>query len=193
MVAWREKNVKHNGRLDQTKKRVVMSNKNIMLVASARMDKNNKRDENILIRMSKAARDNLGIGKIVSLSPKPDSTSSNTALRVFRAYSKDLDEAREKFKPRDMARICFVTSRTYRKITNGKSYVESVWISTTENRNITVGADPEFLLFKNDEVVRANSILPYNGSIGSDGAMAEIRPQPSAHPGELVKNIRDII
>jgi len=56
-----------------------------------------------------------------------------------------------------------------------------------------IGADPEFLLFDNENnVVRANNILQKPGKIGSDGAMIEIRPDPTPDPLKLVKNMKDI-
>ena len=42
-------------------------------------------------------------------------------------------------------------------------------------------------------IVRANNVLSYNGPVGCDGAMAEVRPVPAITPEELVKNIEVLL
>jgi len=63
---------------------------------------------------------------------------------------------------------------------------------------LTLGADPEFVLVANGELLPASRFFPLTGQVGCDAfvnrdtgehPLAELRPPPAAEPGELVANI----
>lgn len=59
---------------------------------------------------------------------------------------------------------------------------------------VTLGCDPEFLLFDSrHKILPANYWLPTKGFVGSDGPLAELRPSPAAHEDEVVENLRRLI
>ena len=79
-------------------------------------------------------------------------------------------------------------------------------IKTSENRQkplFTLGADIEFMLNCDDELIPASEFFPVEGPIGCDErqieqdsgeyALAEIRPEPSESPYELFQNIKRLI
>lgn len=167
--------------------------KGLILVASSRMGDNKKpdRDEHSLIRLSATARTNLGFANDVEVSGK-----QVKSLGTFQAFSKDIKELREKgtFTADELKRVGFVTPATFRSLTGKNSPLEkdNIWISKTVQTTL-IGADPEFLLFDGDgNVVHANNHLSKPGLVGSDGAMIEVRPEPSKTPEGLVKNIKSI-
>jgi hypothetical protein len=58
----------------------------------------------------------------------------------------------------------------------------------------TLGCDPEFIfLSQHNNVIPANFILPALGPIGSDGPLAELRPEPGENELEVVENLRRLI
>lgn len=67
----------------------------------------------------------------------------------------------------------------------------------TNNRPITIGADPEFAFSKDGSPVRAGAILRGGtaAQFGTDGASntAELRPDPADTASGLVENIRKVI
>jgi len=166
--------------------------KKLILVVSKRMDGNKKpdRDEHALIRMSAAARKNMGFDDHVEVSSK-----KSLALDIFHAFTADIKalKASGEYSAEELRRVGFVTQRTFDQITAGTS-PKNVWISDTVEEPTTMGADPEFLLFRNDEdrIVHANSVMLKDGLIGCDGAMAEVRPDPAKTSTGLVENIRKI-
>jgi len=169
------------------------SKKELILVTSARMEKNKKpnRNENNLIRLSAVTRNSLGFGDSVEVSGK-----HLKSLDTFQAFSKDIKDLREQgsFTDSEMKRIGFVTPETFRSLTSKNSLLEknNIWISKTIQTTL-IGADPEFLLFDNKgDVVHANNHLSKPGLVGSDGAMIEVRPEPSTTPEGLVQNIKYI-
>lgn len=179
-----------------------MARQKLILVPSSKMDTNKKegRNEHGLIRMSKATRDNMGYDKIVEIFPNTKSTEerlkSTMMLEIFHAFSEDIRSLREgdEVRPEEMNRVGFVTTRTFEKITGTKSGKpkKDIWISD-QIEDTVVGADPEFLLFDKDgHIVRANNVMSYNGLLGCDGAMAEVRPAPATSPEELTAHIKSI-
>ena len=64
---------------------------------------------------------------------------------------------------------------------------------------ITLGADPEFILWDTatKRLVAANTVIPgaLIGKLGYDehGTQAEVRPDPSCHPTNVMLNIRDLL
>lgn len=175
-----------------------MSRQKMILLPSSRMDNNRKEDrnENGLVRMSKSARAYMDFEDKVELYPVTKSTeqrlNGSVLLDIFHAFSSDIKEARATgLSDNEMRRVGFVTSQTFAKITGKQdASKENIWI--TDNATDTVlGADPEFLLFGDSgNIIRANNVLSYNGAIGCDGAMAEVRPKPAMTPEGLVANIK---
>ncbi len=176
-----------------------MSRKKLTLIPSKRMDSNKKesRNEHGLVRMSKVARSFMEFGEHVEVYPQTNSVEKRLGgsmlLNIFQAFSEDIKEAREAgVSEEELMRVGFVTTKTFQKITGetDKSQNKNIWISDDVNDTI-IGADPEFLLFdNNNNIVRANNVLSFNGPIGCDGAMAEVRPKPAISPEDLTENIR---
>jgi len=176
--------------------------KKLILMPSTAMDSNKKQDrnENSLVRMAAKARSFLGMhdDKVEVWTSGEDSSSApaSVLLDIFQAYAADLTQIKKsvqqgELKPSEASRIGFVTTKMYNRITGGGDEKKNIWISAGVHDTV-MGADPEFLLFNsNGGVVHANSVMNKAGVIGSDGAMAEVRPKPSTTPSGLVKNIRD--
>lgn len=179
-----------------------MSKAKLVLVPSELMDTNKKtdRNEHKLIRMSKLARDTLGFDKSVEIFMDTNNTgdrlNSSLMLDIHQAFSKDIKQAHiSGLSDDELSRVGFVTSMTFKRITGSIDKVpkKNLWI-TDSVEDIVVGADPEFVLFdENDNIVNANGIMNYLGVLGSDGAMAEIRPSPAISPEELTDNIKQIL
>jgi hypothetical protein len=174
-----------------------MAREKLILVPSTKMDDNKKEDrnENGLVRMSKATRQNMGFDDTVELYPDTKSTEKRLKgamlLTIFQAFALDLKKLKaDGMSEEDLKRVGFVTTKTFRKVTGTTAKKSgNIWI-TDHIADTVIGTDPEFLLFDSEGgVVRANNVLGYHGAIGCDGAMAEVRPQPAIHPEELVANI----
>lgn len=179
-----------------------MGREKLILIPSEKMDHNKKEDRNEhgLVRMSKIARDSLGFDRSVEIYPETDSTEKRLGgamlLEIFQAFSEDIKKARaDGMTENDLKRAGFVTTKTFQKITGSGDRIpqKNIWVTKDVNDTV-IGADPEFILFDSDgNVVRANNVLSFNGPIGCDGAMAEIRPQPAISPEGLVENIRVLL
>jgi len=165
----------------------------LIVLASSRMDSNKRRDENSLLRMSKATRDSMD-SKAEMLTVR-GAGERKKALEVFRAFSEDLKAVKAKFPKEDWNRIAFTTTKTFNLLAQNKAKRANVWISD-DIESTVMGADPEFLIFnENGDVVKANNGwtgLSYHGDLGYDGPMAEIRPHPEENPAKLVENILNI-
>lgn len=172
-----------------------MDKKMLILVPSDMMDRNRKKDRNedSLIRMSARARDNLGFDedKVSIFSKEKNSVD----LNIFKAFVEDIKNIRNmSFTEEEKNRIAFVTTNNYNKIVKeNNADARKIWVSK-ELKKIVFGADPEFLIYdKNEiEIVPAYTLLNHFGDMGSDGAMAEVRPAPTHNPEDLVTNIRNI-
>lgn len=176
--------------------------KKLILVASERMDANRKEDrnENGLVRMSSTARDYMGFhDDHVELWPAGASgeerLTKSLSLKIFHAFSDDIRKLKRdnKITNEKYKRVGFVTTRTFNKICgDGRTRSDDIWISD-DIHDTVIGADPEFLLFdEENKIVHAHSVLPHIGEIGSDGAMAEVRPHPEVSIDKLVRNMGKI-
>ncbi len=173
--------------------------KQLILIVSDLMNNNKKqnRQEHQLVRMSKNAREFMGFGNDkVELYPSDIDASKRLKgamlLDIYKAYSEDLKALKERdFSKEELRRVGFVTEATFKKIVSNDNE-NNVWISNDINDTV-IGADPEFI-FKNyeNEIIHANSLLSFDGILGSDGAMAEIRPFPSITPKRFINTITDI-
>lgn len=181
-----------------------MSRKRLALMVSEKMDTNKKEDrnENVLIRMSAAAREYMGFeGEKVELWPEnasgEDRINKSIILSVYKAFSEDLKRLKEeiasgKISEEKALTVGFVTNRTFSRICGGNKQTGNIWISEGIYDTV-IGADPEFLL-ENEEgkILEAKHVFPKEGEIGSDGGMAEIRPKPEVSVENLVRNMLDI-
>lgn len=184
-----------------------MARQKLILVASKSMDDNKKtnRDEHTLIRMSSTVRSNMDFGEdSVELCPAGASTENQIArtktLTIFKAFSADIKKAKTMVDKGDLdiselKRVGFVTTKTLNSINgaSGRNKNKNIWVSDSID-NTVLGSDPEFLLFDRDTsaVIRANGVLSRTGALGSDGAMAEIRPRPATTTETLVNNIKKV-
>jgi len=64
-----------------------------------------------------------------------------------------------------------------------------------DRHQLTVGADPEFFILTNgtNRLVEAYRLFAHEGQLGSDGDLAELRPDYALSPEQLTENIRRII
>lgn len=181
-----------------------MSRRKLILVVSDRMDRNKKkgRNEHRLIRMSAAARSYMGFeGEYAEVWPPGLDANSRSAraayLRIFQAFSSDIKLCKEEGMSADeLKRVGFVTAHTFQKIVNDQDVSAfdkaNVWIADDIHETV-IGADPEFLLYREDgSIIHACDVMGKTGKVGSDGAMAEVRPDPAITSEDLVKNIRSI-
>lgn len=176
--------------------------KKVLIVKSSKMDTNKKqgRQENALVRISKAVRGTLGDSKTLEFSATDHSNKQIVSVKPFMAYSSDLTKVKSlvnegQLSPADLGRICFVTTETFKKLTkNSEQDFAEVFISDTF-KDILIGTDPELLLMSQGKVVPANLIagMDKNAKFGSDGPMAELRPEPAYTPEGLVENIASIL
>jgi len=145
------------------------------------------RSENSVIRMSANTRK--GFGNAVKFSnDKP------VSLDVERAYLVDLrkTQSSEEYSEEERSRVGFVSKSTFERIVE-KPVLEKPKVEEKPMETITMGADPEFLLYdENNTVVPANNIMQKYGKLGCDGAMAEIRPDPATTTDGLIDNINSI-
>jgi len=170
--------------------------KKLILRTSTRMTDNKKKDrnENGLIRMSAVARDYMGFhDDQVELWPANskgvDRINKAIMLRIFHAFSKDLKETKPTVTADQYKRIGFVTAKTFNRICGGdKKAADNIWISDTIHDTV-LGADPEFMLWEDKNVVYAFNVISYTGELGSDGPLAELRPKPEIATDALVKNM----
>lgn len=75
---------------------------------------------------------------------------------------------------------------------------------TIKSREVTLGADPEFMLFnaKNGKMIAASEFFPKDGIVGCDNIrirnrqqhpIAEIRPKPDDCPLKLIENMKEAL
>jgi hypothetical protein len=165
------------------------------------MDTNKKegRQENTLIRMPKKVRASLGVKKPLEISASDYSSKKAMTVKPYMAYSSDIKNVKAMIKSGDMpdgslTKIAFVTSTTFNKLCGkkGAAYFEADICDTF--KDILLGTDPELLLFKDGQVVDARKIagMSKQSRFGSDGPMAELRPEPAYSPEDLVENMTNI-
>ena len=180
----------------------------IILVPSKLMDRNNKRNECGLIRMNEKSRSNLGLSndKSVELWPNTntnDRINRNRSLKIYKAYSDDIKHLDELgMSEEEKSRTAFVTLKVFNFICSSristsdgknKDAKENVWIADSIEDTV-IGADPEFVLVKDGTFQRASSVPGFNfeGELGSDGPLAEVRPFPEIEIKPFIENIRNI-
>lgn len=134
--------------------------------------------ENRLIRIPKYLREKIGLSnnQYINLKTKEGST---LPLKVTKIYIDDIDNGN----------FAFVSSETYHKL-----YTESKQ-KVLPTEDILIGCDPEFFVVdrKSGKNVSASHFFQYNGQVGSDCGLAEIRPHPSNTVDGLLMNTRALL
>jgi len=177
----------------------------LVLVISKKMDSNQSsgRNENQLIRIGEKARASLGLSNDKSVELWPDSNASkdrinrSRLLQIFQAYSADLKGLNESNMSREeYNRIGFVTTKTFKYICcSSKEKGANIWISDTIEDTV-IGADPEFILVDSNGLAQyASNVegLAHEGRLGSDGPLAELRPDPEISIKSFINNIKDLL
>lgn len=177
----------------------------LILVVSQRMDSNQKsgRNENQLIRIGEKARSNLGLSNDKSVELWPDNDTSrdrinrSRLLHIFQAYSADLKAlSKSDVTSEEYNRVGFVTANTFKYIcSDGKKKKANTWISDTIEDTV-IGADPEFVLLNNEGLAQYAAEIPgltHEGQLGSDGPLAELRPDPETSIKAFIGNIKDLL
>lgn len=175
----------------------------LILVISEKMDNNQKqgRYEDKLIRIGEKARNNLGLKdeKSVELwpeGPTSDRINRSKVLDIFQAYASDLKRAKATVSAEDFDNVGFVTSKTFKYICkDNRKKKDNIWIADTIEDTV-VGADPEFLLMNDDGTIKYAAEVDDFGHadiLGSDGPLAEIRPDPTIDVVDFVHSIKHIL
>jgi hypothetical protein len=178
-----------------------MNNTDLILVASKRMDANKKpdRDETRLIRMSAGARKAMKMANGKEVDLWAAQKAAPVTLEVFQAFTTDMRDAEESghYTAAELRRIAFVTTDNFNAVVGGEApKKKNDWQVKHGFEPPLLGADPEFMLRTKDGTwISANGVA-HNWSkktpMGYDGAMAEIRPEPSKRVDGLVANINKI-
>ncbi len=172
--------------------------KQIIVIPSEKMDSNQKegRDEHRLVRMAKVARNKLD----------PDNSGmtlegliNTKKLSTFKAYTEDVKKARKMMvdgallDEHDLSNTCFVSTETYKNL-GGKDKTLVLDLNSIFTK-LLIGTDPELLLMHEGNVKHADSIPGFNkdAKFGNDGAMAELRPDPSHTAEGLVANMKKLL
>ncbi len=58
---------------------------------------------------------------------------------------------------------------------------------------VTLGCDPEFFIMWGNRKISAATYLPYQGQIGCDGELGELRPMYGRHEDQVVANLQRLI
>ena len=175
----------------------------LILVISERMDSNKKRDrnENGLIRMGSKARDVLGLSgeKVVEVWPDTDAKdriNRSRSLEIFQAYSSDLKKAKQSMSEDDFLLVGFVTTNTFNYVCkDGRKKKQNIWLADSIEDTI-IGGDPEFILMNDDGTIQYAAEISgfsYDAALGSDGPLAELRPDPAISVDDFVDNMHTIL
>ena len=178
----------------------------LILRISKLMDTNKKKDtrEAGLIRFGAKAREHLGLSqeKTVELWPSDSSLeriNRSRLLEIHESYSKDLSELKAQvgvsLTEDEYLRTGFVTTSIFNSICKSTESSRSIWAADNIDDTV-IGGDPEFILIhpENNSVVYAGNINGFTseGKLGSDGPLAELRPDPAISVEEFVDNISSI-
>ena len=181
--------------------------KQVLLIQSNSMKSNKKdgRDENTLLRASEINRKYLKLknNKTTTLYTNNDDDYENeTVLKPFKAFVKDIRNADNLYDKgiiteNELKQVCFVTPETFNKFSKdaNQEIVRVVIDRAKVFDKMLIGTDPELLIMENGNVIKADCIPGFSRhtKFGSDGAMAELRPDPSYTPEGLVENIRKLL
>ncbi len=169
----------------------MLSKVQLRLVSSTKMSES---EENDIIRFPRRAREYFGFSNSKVLIGKG---YYEVSLKVKKAYKEDIQRLAKMIKTGKVTEeeaqyVGFVTRSTRDRVTRKKGRGD-VWI-TEGISNITVGADPEFGLIGNDDIlIRGSNVVSHTGKFGSDGPSVEVRPDPSTSHLELIRNMERIL
>ena len=177
----------------------------LIIVPSTLMDENPDKNENAFARMAKVTRESAGVNNADEITL--GDLKKAKAFHVKKAFTRDIIRARElvlndALSYEDMNRVVFVSSKTFKDLGGvgdllDFAKVEEVIkkVKVEEITKLLIGTDPELLLVHNGKVVPASSINGFTkqSKFGSDGPMAELRPDPAFGAEGLVENLRKII
>ena len=134
--------------------------------------------ENRTIRVPETYRESLGftLGEFLKLT-KDD--GSEVVLQVAKAYNEDLQSGEM---------TAYVTEEIYNSFISKGFEIESV-------PEIMLGCDPEFFLVDSNtrRIMHAGKYFNKWDKMGHDGAIAEIRPDPSTDIDVVLRNIRSLL
>jgi len=175
----------------------------LILFVSEKMSSNKKNDRNedSLIRLGETARNNLGLSdeKTVEVWPDTDIEGRihrSRGLTIFQAYASDLKKAKSSMSEDDFVRVGFVTQTVFNCIcSDGRRKKQDIWLADSIEDTI-VGGDPEFVLLKEDGRIKYAAEIEgfsYSAILGSDGPLAELRPDPTIKVDDFVNNIQTIL
>lgn len=190
-----------------------MLNQEVVLIASERMDSNQKegRNENQLVRIPKKARQVMNpkdtTVELYDMKKKALTRFTNSrVLKIHQAYASDIKKANTliksgTLKQGDKNKLCFVSTDTFKRITGKRTKIEAtrIWIADSIVDTL-VGADPEFVLLdRHGYVVHARDVMGGRGvqttplGVDSYGLQAELRPEPEVNPEALIRRMKDIL
>jgi len=81
--------------------------------------------------------------------------------------------------------LAWVAAESFEKIRGSEAPIEVL--------EITLGCDPEYFILNNREVINAHAYLPFQGEIGCDGTLAELRPHYGRHENEVTRTLGGLI
>lgn len=144
------------------------------------------------VRMSLKAREFTSEALVTDTVLKIACGNRKKEFHIKQAYKEDLKKITQLIDEGDIGSgdkntCCFLTQSDYDSVIY-KREKHDPWV-TNELEPIMIGADPEFVLMKDGEVVRAQDFLPFDDKFGSDGSWAELRPDASQSVIEVVNNI----
>lgn len=155
-----------------------------------------KSEEKGVVRMSLKAREFTSEALIADKVLRIACGNRKKEFDIKQAYKEDLKDISQLIKEGNLGGTdrnicCFLTQTDYDSITY-KREKHDPWV-TNELEPIMIGADPEFVLMKDGDVVRAQDFLPFDDKFGSDGSWAELRPDASQNVIEVVNNIDGLL
>ena len=170
----------------------------VRLVLSEKMGKGKSDLENKLLRVPSRSRKHFSInGDSLTV----EVGNKTVRMEIRHAYSEDVTELTKQVKggmisEEEASRTAFVTKATLARL-SGKStglYDKDCYISNSVEE-LTIGADPEFALVEkgNRKFKYASHVITHEGTLGSDGPLAEVRPPPERDASKLVKSIKKIL
>jgi hypothetical protein len=157
----------------------------VKLVVSEIMTNRSSGSENNVIRFPKVAREAINSKRQYIELGVGDKEACLT-LEIKQAYKEDVAKLKDMIEnggvsEEEAPKVGFVTKEVWNKVqASGGRKKESIWVSDSV-ANITIGADPEFGIYQDGEMVDAQDIeeLSLVSKLGNDGVAIEIRPNGS--------------
>lgn len=170
----------------------------VRLTASKEMDAAGGKEHNC-IRMSKRARSFFEVGN-PSGRLEVKANGKSLSLEIHQAYKRDMSALAGKLKRKSITedqaqKTGFVTTKTLESLVGKRRHkLEDICWLTEGLGPLMLGADPEFAILdpatKRFVYAGRTNRLPHLGSIGHDGPLVEVRPEPSTEVEKVVNNIK---